>query len=344
MIDMLWLLFILVSYLVGSINPTYIIGHLYGFDVRLVGRRAWGSCGAMKAWHFFGWSVGIFVFLFDALKIFFAAWFASIFISSPWILLFCILAGALGHIFPFYLQFSGGYGIASAWGGVLFFIWHFFGSWYDALFFSALVMTLIVCFEMFVLFPLRGHTKPKKIILMRKILRFVALLIPALFAFLPRTIFFSLLGIVTIIFFVFDVLHLHPRSLYKRSEKRGLSGISLLLLSCLVLLFLLPAPLAILTVIYVLICDNVAALCGSRFFVKPLLWNKYKSREGTRCALFATFWIGYFLAPLLALPLWIVSVSALLAALFESLPLPVDDNISLPLLLGISVWLLSLLL
>ena len=338
---MLWLLFFLLSYLVGSINPTYFLGRLQGFDVRLVGRRAWGSCGAKKAWHLFGWPVGVIVFLFDAFKIFFVAWFASLSITSPWLLLGCILLGALGHIFPFYLQFSGGYGIASAWGGVLFFLWYFFGFWSLAFFFSALVMTILVCFEMFVLFPLRHRTRPKKILVARKILRFVALLIPLLFVLLPPTLFFLLFGLVTVIFLFFDVLQVHPRVLYKQSEKRGLSGVSLLLFSCLVLLAALPQPLAILTVVYVLIGDNVAAVCGSRFFVQPLVWNRHKSREGTRCALFATFWVGYVLAPFLGLPLWFVSVSAVFAALFESLPLPVDDNLSLPFLLGISVWLFS---
>ena len=74
---MVWkiLLCILFGYLVGCINPTYIIGRLRGIDVRKHGS---GNAGASNALILMGKYIGIFSALFDIFKAAGVMWLAPV--------------------------------------------------------------------------------------------------------------------------------------------------------------------------------------------------------------------------------------------------------------------------
>ncbi len=333
-------LLLVLSYLLGSINPTYILGRLRGYDIRKKGKVGWGSAGATKAWHVLGKPYGVFVFVFDFFKAFFAAYIAALYVSSPTVLFFCIFFAAMGHNFPFYLRFKGGYGLACAWGGFSFFLYYFWGSWYQAWGYAILVLVAVFGVEMFYLFPTRRKVQRGKLVLGRKVLRFVALLIPLWYYFGVRARVLFALTFLALLAFLADVHNLRPGFLYKSSESQ-LSGVTFFLFSCLAVVVFLPKMLAILVLVYFIVVDNVAVICGKLCRVKDLLWNKEKSREGFRCALGAALLCGLFLYPYLGFSLTFLLVGALLAAVFESLPLGVDDNISLPVLLSFCLLFLS---
>jgi len=119
-----WILCIVFGYLVGVINPSYIIGRLQGFDIR---KKGSGNAGASNAVILMGKKVGILTAIFDILKAAVVVWTAPLMFSG---LRFAgEIAGAaciLGHIFPFYMKFRGGKGLACLGGVVLGFDWKFF--------------------------------------------------------------------------------------------------------------------------------------------------------------------------------------------------------------------------
>lgn len=107
---------ILIGYGLGNINPSYILARLKGFDIRTKGS---GNAGATNAMLTLGKTAGIFSALFDIVKACVAFWLAGIlfpdFICAGELAgTFCIL----GHIFPVYMRFQGGKGLACL-GGVI---------------------------------------------------------------------------------------------------------------------------------------------------------------------------------------------------------------------------------
>lgn len=118
------ILCILFGYAIGSINPSYIIGRVRGFDIR---RRGSGNAGASNAIIIMGKSIGIFSAVFDFAKATAAFFLADLIFSgvpfaSELAVTFCIL----GHIYPFYMKFRGGKGLASLGGLVLAVDWRLF--------------------------------------------------------------------------------------------------------------------------------------------------------------------------------------------------------------------------
>lgn len=101
---------ILLGYLIGCINPSYIISRIKGFDIRTKGS---GNAGASNAMMLLGKTVGVFCALFDILKAY-----ISVRISTrmfPLFKLAGIIAGSsciLGHMFPITMEFKGGKGLA----------------------------------------------------------------------------------------------------------------------------------------------------------------------------------------------------------------------------------------
>ncbi len=103
-------LFFLISYLVGSVNPAYLLARLRGIDIR---KRGSGNAGASNALLLFGKLRGALCAVFDILKAFAVTLAAKLSFPED-TLLFAVAASAciLGHIFPFYMEFRGGKGLA----------------------------------------------------------------------------------------------------------------------------------------------------------------------------------------------------------------------------------------
>ncbi|UOF89740.1 glycerol-3-phosphate 1-O-acyltransferase PlsY [Fodinisporobacter ferrooxydans] len=109
---------ILVSYLIGSISPSYLMGKwVAGIDIRQHGS---GNAGATNTMRVLGVKAGIFVFLFDALKGVFMVWIANVLTGGN--LVAMVLAGLFtifGHNWPVYFGFRGGKGVATTIGVLL---------------------------------------------------------------------------------------------------------------------------------------------------------------------------------------------------------------------------------
>lgn len=108
---------ILLGYLLGTISPSAFISKVKKKDLRKSGTKNLGATNTMLV---FGKTMGVCVMLIDALKAIIAVKLAEY--LFPEIVAAGILAGSftvLGHIFPFYLKFKGGKGLASFAGMIL---------------------------------------------------------------------------------------------------------------------------------------------------------------------------------------------------------------------------------
>jgi glycerol-3-phosphate acyltransferase PlsY len=105
---------IIVSYLLGSIPFGYLIVNAKtGNDIRDTGS---GGTGATNVSRRAGKSAGILTLVLDALKGAVAILIARWLISDAWWIGAAGIAAMLGHIFPVWLRFRGGKGVATAVG------------------------------------------------------------------------------------------------------------------------------------------------------------------------------------------------------------------------------------
>ena len=108
----------LASYLLGSVPTAYLLlKWTKQIDIRTVGS---GNVGATNALRVAGPKAGAAVFVIDLLKgavpaAVFARWADPVHPPSLW----CGAAAALGHVFPCFLKFQGGKGVATTIGALL---------------------------------------------------------------------------------------------------------------------------------------------------------------------------------------------------------------------------------
>jgi glycerol-3-phosphate acyltransferase PlsY len=111
---------IVLAYLLGSIPMGVLLSRLKGQDPRKVGS---GNIGATNVMRAAGKGLGAVTLLCDALKGFLPVWLAIEFGLSDRLVAAIGLAAFAGHIFPVYLKFKGGKGVATAVGVFLAFCW-----------------------------------------------------------------------------------------------------------------------------------------------------------------------------------------------------------------------------
>ncbi len=114
----------LTGYLVGTFNPSYVLSTLKGFDIR---GRGSGNAGASNALILLGKKAGAICAALDIFKAFIVV-FAMTHIFGDLHLAYAVTSAAciLGHIFPFYMKFKGGKGLACLCGIILCYDWRYF--------------------------------------------------------------------------------------------------------------------------------------------------------------------------------------------------------------------------
>lgn len=137
----------------------------------------------------------------------------------------------------------------------------------------------------------------------------------------------------------------HPRTrnvfrhffgeLLRNHEEVSLLGSTYLLIACLLTIHLFPKPVAVLALSFLILGDTVAAIVGKSIGRIRLLGGK--TLEGS-LACFAVCFGLTLLLPDVPLPVGLVG--ALVATVFELLPIPLDDNFRIPLSAGFAMELL----
>jgi glycerol-3-phosphate acyltransferase PlsY len=110
------ILLIFIAYVIGSVPTGYLLGKLRGIDVRTIGS---GNVGATNVARAVGKSQGIIALIADAAKGYLPVLAAlQSGQDSPTIALTAI-AAFLGHLYPLFLNFQGGKGVATGFGALL---------------------------------------------------------------------------------------------------------------------------------------------------------------------------------------------------------------------------------
>ncbi len=115
--DLSGLIFFLSAYLIGSIPFGLVVSRLCGAqDPRQAGS---GNIGSTNVLRLSGKKVGILTLLGDFGKGWVVGWVSLTFYSPTIWGLFAMLAVVVGHIFPVFLKFRGGKGVATGLGAIL---------------------------------------------------------------------------------------------------------------------------------------------------------------------------------------------------------------------------------
>ena len=104
------------SYIIGSVPFGYIAGIIKGIDVRKIGSENIGATNILRT---MGWKYGILVFILDTLKGTLPVLSASKVGFPPYLIIACGACAILGHLFPIWLKFKGGKGVATALGVII---------------------------------------------------------------------------------------------------------------------------------------------------------------------------------------------------------------------------------
>jgi dolichol kinase len=191
--------------------------------------------------------------------------------------------------------------------------------------------------------------------LVRKLIHLCSLSIPLVYYFVPQKTAIIILAILTVIAFIIDMArhYIHPAGkifysifgfLLREHEvdkkKKNLNGATYVLLSALICVIIFPKVIFITAFSVLIIADSVAALVG-RKFGKHKFFSK--SLEGT-LGFFISGTIVVFFTPKvenLILEYVIGIIAVAIGALAENISFGfADDNLAIPIAIGLAMWLL----
>ena len=147
------------SYLIGSIPNGYLLGKFNGLDIRRHGSR---NIGATNVRRILGRPWGIACFILDFLKGLIPVMVIGHMIASDWAIgagyggLIAAIGAVLGHVFPVWLMFRGGKGVATSLGvvcglaplsfivGILFWLLSYYVIYRGVVSFASMVAVLMM--------------------------------------------------------------------------------------------------------------------------------------------------------------------------------------------------------
>lgn len=114
---MAYIFSVIIGYLLGCLSPAALISKIKRKNLR---KNGTGNLGATNVMLNFGKRFGALVMLFDIFKAFAAYKLAELlFPSAAFVGIAAGFAAVVGHVFPFYMKFKGGKGLAAFAGMVL---------------------------------------------------------------------------------------------------------------------------------------------------------------------------------------------------------------------------------
>jgi dolichol kinase len=164
----------------------------------------------------------------------------------------------------------------------------------------------------------------------------------------PKTVVRDVLLAATVLSIGVELLRLHePRvrsffrqffgGLTRRHEKRALLGSTYMLIAAVISVEVFSREHCTAALGYLVLGDTAAALVG-RKWGRIHLFGSRKTLEGSLAFVVVSFLFAW---GLVQLPWHVALISAVVAAIFEFLPIPLDDNFAIPLSAGFTMKLLS---
>lgn len=173
----------------------------------------------------------------------------------------------------------------------------------------------------------------------RKLLNLWAVFIPVTYYLVPEKTGRTILLLITVVVVIVDFGRIHVNgikeafiiffgSFLRRHELTRLSGATYLLIGCLITALIFPKSIFIAASAFTIVGDTFAAIIGQS--VKgPKIFKKTLS--GTIAFLLSCLIVVAVIYFFGDIPLYVLLIGALAAAILEALPLPWDDNFALPL-------------
>ena len=162
-------------------------------------------------------------------------------------------------------------------------------------------------------------------------------IITSLIGIMPMSL---LISVIMIIYFASEVFRLNKRNFpiisiitknaVSKSELYDFAAAPLYFgLGILLTLLLFPIPASSAAIAIFALGDSAASLFGGRISKKPFLFNKDKTFEGSLAGFFFAYLAAlFFVSPIIA------TFGAAVAMIFEYLPLPINDNLVVPISTG----------
>ena len=193
-----------------------------------------------------------------------------------------------------------------------------------------------------------------RIELLRKAIHLVSIVIPIVYFYTPRSFALSILIPLTVAFLVVDVARYYNRSvegwfyrwfgwLLRQHEKdtasKRLNGATNVLIAAFLTVAIFPKVIAVTAFAILIISDSMSALVGRRFGKHRFFG---KSLEGST-AFFVFGALVVLVSPKISgsLTEYLIGfVGCAVGAVVEALPIKLDDNLTIPLGVGTTMWLL----
>ncbi|MCA0446079.1 MAG: SEC59/DGK1/VTE5 family protein [Bacteroidetes bacterium] len=118
-------------------------------------------------------------------------------------------------------------------------------------------------------------------------------------------------------------------------KRKSYSGATYVLLAAVIVILIFPKPIAVYAFTMLIIGDSMAALVGKKFGRFPIFGLK-KTWEGSLAFFLSSLAAAWFIDSLN----WETKIlGALAATIIELLPIPVDDNLTIPVGSALVMWL-----
>ncbi len=184
--------------------------------------------------------------------------------------------------------------------------------------------------------------------IIRKAIHFSSLAVPVGIHFLPLQTGRTVILAMALAFLLADLVRLYIpplRTLFyflfgrivRDHERFNLLGSTYLMLAALISVYAFSKPIAVVSLSFLIVGDTMAALIGRRWGKVKLL---DKSLEGSLACLASCLLIGWLYPADPRLSLYVIAVGSVTATLAELLPIPLDDNLRIPIASGFAMYLI----
>lgn len=124
------------------------------------------------------------------------------------------------------------------------------------------------------------------------------------------------------------------RSLIRSHEEEHLLGSTYFMIAALLCVLAFDEKVAVAALVFLILGDTAAAVIGKRYG-RPRYWGK--SFQGSLACFFTCVIVGAALLD----NAWVILVGALTATIAEALPVPMDDNMRVPIISGLAMQLVA---
>jgi len=189
----------------------------------------------------------------------------------------------------------------------------------------------------------------KEIVAWRTIARPLAMVFPVAYFYLSKETTLWFVGLVAAFFLAIDLVRLLSskvnifffvkiRKVFKKREKRRFSSITLFLTSSFLLIYFFEKSIAVYAITFLIFGDVFAKYFGLKFGRTKIF---RKTLEGSLAHFVVCLCAGAILFKILPLPFLLIMVGALVATIFELIPLGINDNFAVSFSTAVSMFLLD---